>query len=254
MPVRTRLSHSRCGHISVKWSLLSAICTQVLALQPPISAAFSRATSRARTRLLDMSLLAVPASLPPPKASTLIRSRLFFYNRDHSHDSSGGWDFVISDLAEDAARPNAWPGHKIHCLCLRSTFCVADKLQCKLFWHDVLVVDDSTAVGCHKLVLKQCRVVQSAALEASVCACVGKRQIRWLHICGDCGPDQVGFRLGRARAFRLCTYGLVTGVPCLAHKDHLAASMVLGTIDRVLKLWGIQWCFFLALVQLCNLA
>jgi hypothetical protein len=159
----------------------------------------------------------------------------FFDNRDHSHDSSGGWDFVISDLAGDATRSNAWRGNKVQCLCLRSTFCIADKLQCKVFWPDVLVVDDSTAVGCHKLVLKQCRVVQSAALDASVCACVGKHQIRWLHICGDCGPDQVGFRLDRARAFRLCTYGLLTGAPCLAHQDRLASSMVLGMIDRVLK-------------------
>ena len=177
----------------------------------------------------------------------------FFDNRDHSHDSSGGWDFVISDLAGDATRSNAWRGNKVQCLCLRSTFCIADKLQCKVFWPDLLVVDDSTAVGCHKLVLKQCRVVQSAALDASVCACVGKHQIRWLHICGDCGPDQVGFRLDRARAFRLFTYGLVTGAPCLAHQDHLAASTVLGMIDRVLKLWGVQWCFFSVLVKLCHL-
>ena len=85
----------------------------------------------------------------------------FYENRD-CHDSL---DFVITDLAGDATKSNPWRAHKLQCLCLRSTFRVAGSLTSKTFWPDVMVADDATAVGCGRLVRKQCRVVQSTCID-----------------------------------------------------------------------------------------
>ena len=172
----------------------------------------------------------------------------------HQPSPEAPWDLVVTDIAGDATKSSAWREQKLQCLYYRTSYTVAgNPTVTKTCWPDVLVADDGSARGCHRLLINQLRALQPPMLDPEVSAQLHPRQLRISHIVGDCGPDQVGFRQIVAKQYLIYPFLWLTALPCFMHQGQLACLRHLAMADRVLEYWNLDIAYFSTLVKVCHL-
>ena len=124
------------------------------------------------------------------------------------------WTATVTELMSDATGTKAWREHKLQPLYARQTFIFYSHIDVRTTWPDAQIVRDCAARGCYKIVHKQLRFIQNPMLDKEVSGeHLGKRQVSFVHLCGDMRPDQHGFRSIVGLAFLLLLHCVVTGLP-----------------------------------------
>lgn len=120
-------------------------------------------------------------------------------------------------------------------------------------WPDVQIVDDGTAVGTMKIVHKQLRLCQNPMFDFTVASDLGAHQLRFLNLCSDCGPDQIGLRRLVAEKYHLCAGVIVLGLPCFMHQQSLSEGRVIARVDMALAACHLRFKYYSSLVKLAHL-
>ena len=81
---------------------------------------------------------------------------------------------------------------------------------------------------------------------------LGQKQVRFICINGDSGPDQVSFRRIVGIQFVECLRTIVVALPCLAHQQSLACGRVLARLEMCCTAFGFGVAYYQCLVKLTH--
>ena len=189
--------------------------------------------------------------------SSVIASMTAFHQHQEAHLQSlscdvAQWSGSITELIGDATKSGCWKEHKVQCLFMRQTYVHGSAVDSRECWPDIQVVTDASANGCYKIVKKQLRLVQCPILDTANTIALGPKQIRFICINGDQGPDQQGFRKIVGQQYIACPRVIVVALPCIAHQQSLACGRVLARIEMCFTAFDIGVSYYTSLVKLAH--
>ena len=220
----------------------------------------SAASAAAWSSLMSRQLSRYTVTRWEVAAGTSIIASMALFHKEHERmmrmhniDGRPGWCISITELIGDATKSKAWRDDKLQCLWLRQSYMYDGDVVSKECWPDVQIVDDGSAVGTMKIVHKQLRLCQNPMFDFTVASSnLGAHQLRFLNLCSDCGPDQVGLRRLVAERYRLCAGVIVLGLPCFMHQQSLSEGRVIARVDMCVKLL-LEIQYYSSLVKLAHL-
>ena len=148
-----------------------------------------------------------------------------------SRDDTSQWKASITELIEDATKSCCWRKHKVQCLMVRQTYVMGSSCESRECRPDIQVVLDSSGLGCYKIVKQQLRIIQCPALDTTESIDLGQKQVRFISINGDQGPDQASLRKLVARQYMEPLRVIVVCLPCLAHQQSLSCGRVFARLE-----------------------
>ena len=162
------------------------------------------------------------------------------------------WGASFTELIGDATKSCCWREHKLQCLQVKQTYLLGSSCESRECWPDIQVVRDASGPGCYKIVKKQLRMIQCPALDTSQSNDLGQKQLRFILINGDQGPDQQSFRKIVGLQFAECLRVIVVALPCLAHQQSLAVGRVLARLETCCTAFGFGIAYYTCLVKLTH--
>ena len=135
---------------------------------------------------------------------------------------------------------------------VKQTYVLGSSCESRECWPDIQIVRDGSGPGCYKIVKKQLRMIQCPALDTAQSSALGQKQLRFICINGDQGPDQASFRKIVARQFAECLRVIVVALPCLAHQQSLACGRVLARMETCCTAFGFGIPYYQCLVKLTH--
>ena len=141
---------------------------------------------------------------------------------------------AIHTLCGDATKARAWKEDKLQVLELTSKYVLPSGIFCKTIWPDLQVVHRGDTDECWSIVHRQCRIAGAPCLDVEVASSMLPSQIRIINSCGDCGPDQCGFRNRLQAKYKPHVHVWVALVPCVPHQTSICYVNVVSMSDKIM--------------------
>ena len=165
------------------------------------------------------------------------------------------WSCAGQVILSDATRSKAWGEDKLQPTRVTTYFCF-DVGDCasRTTWPDVKRVVKGTATATLRFIHRQLRVIQCCAFDPEAATSgLGRKQLRFIWIFGDCGGDMAAMRPMVAGMYALSWNVWVFGWPCFSHQSSLANCRLLVCFDRLAVSWHASFMFYNSVVKIAKL-